>query len=425
MKKTLVLILLLLSQLALADDYLQIHFEVTQDSDQPYPLLVTLGGTWLEMETLDRRVRHNFQTRKSLVATKEAVEEFSLYSDIGFRVAELQNRIQISEALNKAGVESPGQASDLVKFENLFGLEAANAPAPQWKETEDTWQLHTGDQPLMEISKTGERLSPEQATQLARFVRYYSGGHPDGLKKLIETEKIPSALTLTQRPVAEERKLVFRLAGKETIHEVPEFPKKTPPQSRLDKLVAEADSLSIKEIADRHILVEQQALEHLEKKEFLKATLKFLEATLNTGQPISEDFEANREDILGESRVSVLLKALKPREKSKVDASIKILESLKEEAGKSAHVLTVFQGSLLLGADQSEQAREKLFEALEEYPAISSAWKDLGESYYQEYLTAEAWKCWDTGRTLSPENSHYKNIERLEKLLVVTYPEFF
>lgn len=425
MKKTLVLILLLLSRLTLADDYLQIHFEVTKDSDQPYPLLVTLGGTWLEMETLDRRVRHNFKTRKSLVATKEAVEEFSLYSDIGFRVAELQNRIQISEALSKAGVESPSTASELVKLENLFGLETANAPDPQWNETDDAWELSTGDEQLMSISKKGEGLSSEEATQLARFVRYYSGGHPDGLKKLVETEQIPSTLTLIQRPVAGERKLTFQLAGKETIHEIPEFPKKTPPQTRLEELLLKTDALTIKEIADRHILVEQQALEHLEKKEFLKATLQFLEATLNTGQPISEDFEANREEILGEARVSILLKALKPREKSKVDASIKILESLKEEAGDSAHVLTVFQGSLLLGADRSEEAREKLFQALEQHPSISSAWKDLGESYYQEYLTAESWKCWDMGRTLSPENSHYKNIQRLEKLLEATYPEFF
>lgn len=365
-----VLILLVsLSAVCQAEEFLQIYLQLTEDRQEPQPVLVTLAGNILEFETMERRVRHNFKRRRSWVATEDAVEEFSLYADIGFRVAELQNRLHLTEALENAEIEAKDFSSSLLQLENLFGINAPDAPEPEVKEEKETVTYLDDDRTLISFSREGEKVSPEKAREFTRFLRYYSGGHPDGLARIQSEEFIPSSFVLIQHPVNTERVQEFKLVEVTTVSELQAFPKKTEePESDLEKLLKKTESLSVKEIAERHSAVERRALEFLDSGEYFLATLSFLESTLNTGRPLAPEFEESRDKILEDKRVPLLLKAMRPREKTKVDASIKILESLKEAAGESAHVLTIFQGSLLLGAERSNEARALLQQALEMQP---------------------------------------------------------
>lgn len=423
--RTLLILLLLVSQ-CLSEEILQFHLQLTENEDDPQPILVSLAGDILEFETVGRRVRYNFKKRRSMVATPESVEEFSLYSDIGFRVAELQNRVRLGKALDKAGIEAENFESSIVQLENLFGIAAPNAPEPVIKDGDDVVELSAQDRLLFRYKKEGEKLTPEQSKQFVRFVRYFTGGHPDVLAMIESEQIVPVEFSVVQQPIDTERVRNFQFVEVRKIEKLEPFPEPTPPpSSQLEQLLAKAKALSIKEIADHHNSVEQRALELLDTNQFFPATLSFLEATLNTGRPLAKEFNDAQAQIMKDGRVPVLLKAMRPRKKAQVDASIKILESLKEEAGDSGHVLAIFQGSLYLGAKRNQEARNFLLPALDRYPSMSSVWKDLGETYYQDFQTAQAWKCWDTGRSLSPENSHYRNIEKLEKLLETTYPGFF
>ena len=420
------LALLLLMAPCLSEEILQLHLQLTENGQEPQPVLVSLAGEMLEYETVGRRVRYDFKERRALVATSDSVESLSLYSDIGFRVAELQNRLRWNQALDSADIDTEGFQSTPLQLENLFGIEAPNAPEPQVDENEDSVELSDQEQLLFRFQRGGQELTPNQSEQFVRFIRYFTGGHPDALDMLKSEQVVPKSFTVVQPSVDGETVRRFQFVESHKIEKLEPFPAMNPPlSSELDKLLIKASSLSVKEIADRHISVEQRALDLLDSEQYFLATLAFLEATLNTGQPMAREFSEAQDRILEDKRVSVLLKAMSPRQKDRVDASITILESLKKEAGESEHVLTVFQGSLYLGAKRAEESRSLLLPALEKYPAMSTVWKDLGEAYYQDFQTVQAWNCWDTGRSLAPENSHYKDIETLEQLLEISYPGFF
>lgn len=63
--------------------------------------------------------------------------------------------------------------------------------------------------------------------------------------------------------------------------------------------------------------------------------------------------------------------------------------------------------------------------ALTANPYIVGAWKDLGDLYFNEYNTRDAWRCWDLARELLPTHGLLKTVGEFEQNLLNTYPEFF
>jgi len=385
----------------------------------------SLGGDWLEFQDEARWIRHNFADKKSLVRRDDAVEQFSLYSDLGFRVAELQNRLEIQKALDEAEVEDLDFKGQPIFLEHLFGLEASGAEDPQLETLESGARFSYEGTPLMEFEFTDRSVEEEEARELARFLRYYFGGHPDALAYLQQQRRVPKRIVMHSynagKTAAMELSLVSRETGEKT-----NFPSPTwGEDDSLSRLLKKTDSLSVGRVAERHNETEQEALTALEEEKYFLSLLRFLEAKLNTGKAFDATFAESREALMKDEDCQLLLSALSGAAPGGLKVKLTALDRLEEKAGEAGYVLKLLRGSLLLGAERPLEAQEILLDVLQRSPEISSAWKDLGDTYYGQFRANEAWQCWDMGRSLCPANPHFREVEQLEALLTVSYPEFF
>lgn len=425
--RKLILLVWLLGAAAWGQETLQLNFDLQRDEQgDGVGLTVFLGGDWLEFQDDKMWVRHDFAKKRSYSARESGVQEFSLYANIGFRVAELQNRASVAAALKSSGAEAEKFESESVLVEHLFGIEAQGAAQPQRVESEDSVQFHFQDKLLLEYSRQGQALEPEQMAEFTRFLRYYTGGHPEALKEIGETLQIPETLHVEQYNVDKKSQWKLTLKSLDSVETTPEFPTLVQiADNELGKLIREVAEMTVEEITRRHSQTLEQAGEAHREGQWLLASVRYLEAVLNDGSALAEDFTKERATFMEQPQVEAFFQALSPKDTEQLKMSLNTLESLKAEVPTVDHVLTLLQGSLLLGAGQEKEARVRLMAALTERPTISSAWKDLGEVYYRGYFINEAWQCWDTGRSLAPDNAHFKQVNRLEQLLAKTYPEFF
>ena len=89
-------------------------------------LTVTLGDSYFEEERADGSVRYNFRSRRILLRDPRKANwtSYPLYSDLGFRLMEYQNRVMLGRALAAGGIKETSIASmgDTFELETLFCL---------------------------------------------------------------------------------------------------------------------------------------------------------------------------------------------------------------------------------------------------------------------------------------------------------------
>lgn len=400
-----------------------------QPSDETFALRVTLGHQYLITEEKGTRTIYDFERLRifRIALASATFTDDSLYSDIGFRAMEFQNRLMLGSALQAGKVAA--NPMEPVLTEQLFSLSnpKGNTPIEQ-RHAGGNSEFFSGQHRLVSVSEKTQELPPAYRAEYWRFLRYYAGGHPQVYASLKALNGVPQKITFTLTNMGTETRDIVL----DAITSVADAPyslegltRAAPdgePYNTLTLLGADA-AAKLVERSETTIKVRDAAIA---QGQVLDAELSNMALLIMNGDgaSLAPWLAQHRDAILKDDAARSLSANLQPRDEAGVQSALQVLTELKKQPGNSAYMLDVFAGNILLPRD-GKAGSEHLLAALKANPYLLGAWKDLGGYYYQTYRMDKAWACWDAARRVNPQHSMLLRITEIEKQLRTTFPEFF
>jgi hypothetical protein len=398
--------------------------------DKNYALTVTLSGDTLQIDKPDTQTRFDFKKARidELNEGKKSYDERSLYTVVGFNVAEFANRMVLGRALAAGKIKDNPMAPALT--ENLMSLsDPANAVVIDSSSKGDQTSYSWNGQPLMTVSQKTRELPPGVFSQYLRFLRYSTGGHPQILAAIERGNRVPERLTVVRSNLrVETRTLTLR-----SIDERPDSPfsldgytRDTPegePFTTLKRLTASsAADLEARAGVLRHERDAAVADGHI-----FDAMLANFAVGLSTGDQseVTAWVAAHHDQINADADAQSLIRNLQPKDADSARVAVEVLEKLKQSAGSHSYVINIFEGNIRFGLHQVAGAIDLFLAALAADPTVTGAWVDLGGMYYSGFRTDAAWACWDAARALRPTHYMLKIVDERERRLRTDHPEFF
>ena len=383
---------------------------------------VTLGGSYLAIETPKGRMVYDFKTRRryAIDTANRAYVDYSLYDVVGLRVMEMQNRRALQGALGAAKVDAP--ALQMPVQENELSLLAG---APGVVDEKDGAGLRTfsiGGVQLASWSDAGTKVAAADAAQFARFLRYAEGGHPQLLDMLAKGGAIPQQITFF---VGGGRSVSLDISA---VHTVPPQPYDLKPYaleqggSGIDGVLNSLAAMTPEQLAALRTLYPCDIGDDVSPEQVLDTVLGKLECAISDGTPLSMT-PALKQAALASPSVKLLFSALNPGKDS--ENAVKTLAALRQQAPRKAYVLKVFEAGQRARLKQIREATQLAIEALQASPVLAGVYKDLGEMLLMQYDSPRAWRCWDTGRRLAPGFAIFDKANKSEAELAANQPEYF
>jgi hypothetical protein len=395
---------------------------------EAYPLVVVLGHDYLTVEMKGKRNVYDFAKNRLLVLDLKGktYEDYSLYSDIGFRVLEFQNRLMLGKMLRSAKV--PAAAMDSVLVENLFSLvddKSANE-VTRHKSGRDT-VVESASHELLRVSDAARALPQGYQNEYWRFVRYSAGGHPKALAMLADTAGVPERLSV----VLTNLKVETRTLTLQSITSAPDAPYSLEgfalvmPDREPFKTLQAVGSDAPAQLALRVSAALKQRDLALTGGRYLEAMLANDEAMLSTGDGNREWLISARDRLVSDAATKQLIGALSPHDEASAKLAAEELHKLRESAGNYVDVIDIFEGNTLLTLKQGADGQALLLAALALDPYIAGAWHDLGDFYYRSFRMQEAWACLDVARRIAPSDPMLQQMNQVEQALRQRNPGFF
>jgi tetratricopeptide (TPR) repeat protein len=408
---------------------LEVRREITVEGERseepPEMVKVVLAADYLEIEDRDGRLVHDFLSYRSHLVKGEAYLWRSLYAELGFRIDEFANRLGLLQRLRQS---DPGaMPNEEVSVEHLFSIDDELTEANISKSEGKIVSYRHKGKLLAEYSSSGTALSPAQCKAFIRFLRYYSGGHPDILSDLQVKAILPETLRIDVDQVTAQVSYRMRLIGARACDPPrPDFSAlrlTELPGEPLGTLVALGLQLKPEAVEDAAASLSAQAEQAMVAGDMLEAALLNFEVLLMQGQTPPEALTTRRAEFEADPDTRMLFEALVtgPEKPAQAAATFEVLEARTNRA----HVLKIFRAGMLLAQGQDAEARELYLQALMVNPSVAGAWKDLGDIYRSDFDMQMAWLCWDIGRRLSPQHAMLHTITQAEKMMRDNYPGFF
>jgi hypothetical protein len=396
-------------------------------SHETFPLTVTLGHQYLSVDAKGTRTIYDFERFRlyELNLADRSFDEFSLYSDIGFRVLEFRNRLGLGRALTAGGVKTLKTETPLL--EQLFSLLDQSHTTIEAKhsgtQTVYQWQSHI----LASVSDRVRLLPPEYQAEYWRFLRYYAGGHPQIFEALKPLTGVPEAIsfvltnfhTETRTMVLQSLTVMpdqpFSLAG---------FTRAAPQQEPYVTLALVAPDAP-RQLEDRLAAARKDRDLAFSQGRYLDSMLAFQESFLSTGVAEIEWVKAAKDQLNRDANTMRLTGALANKDPLQAQAAADALASLRAAATAHTDVIDIFEGNARFGLNQGKQGLQLLLSALKADPYLTGAWHDLADLYYRAFEMQEAWASMDAARRIAPDDPMVKTFNDLEQALRSRNPEFF
>jgi hypothetical protein len=186
-----------------------IHVQQTkdkQDSDKKiyqekneYDMSVDIGDTYFSYSSGDALHIYDFANKRIITVDlpTKVYSDDSLFSTIGFRTMEFQNRLWMGQLFKGAGVKDLTTAP--VFSEHLFSLQQKDKKSELSQTSKDGFLYFSSDgRDLLSYSTKGEQVSRENKKMFIKFFRYVFAGHPQILEKLSSDNIIPQSICVHQ-----------------------------------------------------------------------------------------------------------------------------------------------------------------------------------------------------------------------------------
>jgi hypothetical protein len=404
--------------------------QAVQPSDKTFPLIVTLGHQYLITEAEGTRTIYDFARRRILrvsIASASYTDD-SLYSDIGFRALELQNRLMLGSALQagKIGVNpmEPALMEQLFSLPNPKGntlIEQRHADGA----AEFLWEK----QRLMTVSDKTRELAADYQAEYWRFLRYYAGGHPQAYAALKPLNGVPEKTTFVLTNMGTETReialnsIASAADAPYSLDGLTRAPADKEPASTLNLLGADA-AAKLAERIEATIAARDAAIAQGQILEAMLANMALLIMS-GDGASLVPWLAQHRDAIQSDASARSLSASLEPRDQDGARKALQILTELQKHSGGAGYMLNVFEGNTLFKLREGKAGEDHLLAALGVNPYLLGAWSDLGGYYYQSFQTDKAWACWDAARRVNPQHAMLQRITAIEGELRATFPEFF
>jgi len=394
---------------------------------------VELGNDFFSYISEGTKYIYDFKDKRVFTVnlSSKKFSDDSLFSDIGFRTYEFQNRLMLGGALAAGGVEDNPMLP--VFSEHLFSLQQKDKKSELSQTSKDNLQVFSAaGKDLLSYSPQGMEVSSREKAMFIKFIRYVFGGHPQILKQLSSDNIIPKSIQVHRYNVFNEHNILslseikttpsrsFSLDGYSTaVLDID-----TDPFSNFLNDIKNSKNINL----EKHLIsLLAQAKSYYQNGNNIDTMLCYLEYNLASSNPLPPVYEEQREVLNQDENVKKLLATLRlsPKNKEEGEDFLHKLQELEKESKHQSHVLKIFQANAQSGLGNYQKAKELFYEALKASPHITGAYKDLGGLYFNEYNAVLAWRCWDVARKISPTNKMLVQINEFESRLLKDYPEFF
>jgi tetratricopeptide (TPR) repeat protein len=423
---------------------------------EPTACSLELGANWLRYrEGKGYEVTLDFASRRCILfdADTGQVDDNSLLTTLGHRVASLGKRAGIAGVLDAGGasghgfgavflehqlaivhpaghttmtpIRSTAPAGFSAMIKNVFSRRPTFDIEVATRGSEITYS-HAG-QVLVAHSERATDAAPEYVWAFAQFVRYRFGGHPLVLNRLASQQRIPEALRLRAlSPMSfDDGAVSIRVTDtRETAHEPPSrdgIPAIFDQHLAIHAILLEEYSRNFRDdrpSADVR-LAEASNLAH--EGRILEALLAFFALSLE--QPVSvPPALAGAVKSSTDPRVATLVS--QPRNADEALARADALAALRAELDTHPDTLLAMEAATRVSLNEGQRAEQLYVEALKLNPLLLGAYRDLGY-YYLGYRPDLAWRCWDAARRIAPSHPMLRDVDEYEQRLVADHPEYF
>ena len=380
---------------------------------------------------------------------RQAQTRFSLFADVAFRVAELQNVIWIHGGLAKAGLEDqndPTQVRELADLETRFGIpwphEVEDLPAGQRQVARPQpghWDLQRGNilEASAQVAEDAAAFDAEHVEAYAKWLLYTCPMHPafwDALS--VEVDRPLDRLDLKVRDGFKLREMSYRLKEVEadavwpsafddfpqTVSaNFPEVPGVTPIVAWVERIAHGPDHPDLP-ARPTEAQATAAADDALERGRPFDAFLALIGFSLQEGVRFDGRIGEIMADHAGDPQIAAYL-ALQREE----EAAIRFdrIRAIDRTGLEHAHILDIFTANEATAARDRDATYLYFARALEVNPHITGVWHDLAGLANSNYDTYTAWTCIQTARRLKADHPMLARIDDYERRLREDFPRFF
>jgi hypothetical protein len=397
---------------------------------------VGLGGHYLSLQSAGRKTIYDLRSKRIIrinLGRSEYYEE-SLFADVGFRVAELQNRLRISDAMNEAKIDKSRIPYDRFQQESLFSMQlpaqdvAADPHEIKVEVSDGAMTFLRNGQWVVRVTPSKHALPEPAAGQFVRFLAIGCKIHPQIRRKIIEAGRVPEKMEYRafNPPHAYTITMAFQKMTESDGEDLPigkEFRLAADADGPLSDILAE---LKRRETPPTRGEAEAFARSALDEKKYLDAMLAAVEYQTQSGEPrleiMTEIGPHARTDPQLRLYVEGVLSANNPQAAA---AGLRGLDAIDRAGLKKGYVIDITRANALMTLKRPNEARDLFLAVLKCNPFIAGAYKDLGELYAEGFGMSLAWKCWDIGRGIYPNHPLLQEINKREQWLQERLPDFF
>ncbi|MDH4262328.1 MAG: hypothetical protein OEV78_04710 [Spirochaetia bacterium] len=378
---------------------------------------------------------YDFSHRKVIILDpkNKIYEEFSIFTYIGFRTAEMENRLRVYDNFKKYNDKQFLSYLTPLMLENYFSIKSSrdsekiNVKSSEGKIT----YIADGIEGLMETSKEGKLISKEDMNIFSKFMRYRVGGHPDILSKINEASTVPdwfsnNSTTDGRHFIKTNYKLVSLKNLSDVSYSLDGYKPGTIKFSGDFLGFIKSSTREFAKDSEQKIsTIETEIKESINQKKYFEAILGCMEIGLYSSRFDNAVCKENLKVFQTDEKVLVFLSNLNSDEKNMLNVSYQKLKELEPASFKKTYILWVFEANLKARSGETQEAFDLYYKALKKNPYLTGVYKDMGEIFYSNYNMDMAWFCWDTGRKIFKDHSMLKEIDKLEEDMVKKYPDFF
>lgn len=405
--------------------------ETKTSTNQSYQVNLELGQGFFAYTQGNFRHIYDFDKLKiyRLNLASSFYSEDSLYSEVGFKALEFENRKRLNRVLKQANVEQV--LFDPILNEHLFSIkDNSNNSTATKTNSEHEITFTYQDLELLAFSRKSHALVEHDYLQFLKYFIYVYGAHPDMLAELKATKKLPHTIRITQHHVVETQYQLKIAKPKKTSSKlyslegfklgvIDDHEKALMEQLltfRLEKKLTSDENLA-------NYL--KQAQQYFENQQYLDAMLAYFEYNLVSGKNLPDQFQDHKKLITLDKSVRLLFSSLQAKNKEEAENNIEALKTLTALAKHKVHIAKVFMANNYLVLRNVQQAKTLFVDALSENPYLVGAYNDLGQIYFKQFQMVYAWRLWDVAREIVPKHPMLQNVYKLEEQLKTKNPQFF
>jgi hypothetical protein len=406
-------------------------------------IVFVIGERYLVVRQNGSALEYDFDAKRVLGREKADLPwtGSSLFSVIGFQVAEYQNRVMLGGLLSSVGLKDQEMLrgmGDTFELETLFGLRMPDERSKQvegltrmeGKGKRKSWMYTHGGAEVVFFEPSTHMVPAELRDVYTRWFVYCMHLHPEIRRQIVEVGMVPARLrtnwcntgmkgrTEVVLKSAEVRKgnseapasvLAVADGASGMLHEV---------------LAASRDPKRWEQRATKES-VAKAADEAIADGRALDGVLTLMEFYLQSGVNVTTELARHRQAIGADARCKQFFAAMQQGDKAACERSVEALRVMDRQGLTKAHVLDIHLANALTSLGKTDDAEKLFFSVLQANPLIAGVWHDLGQLYHGGYEMPMAWLCWDNARRLYPEHPMLAGITNLERRLEQDFPEFF